>query len=264
MKVTEFGKEHTQTIMLLPGTSCTWEMNFSKLLAPLQEQYHVLCVNYTGYDDSGEIFTTMTAETEKIESYVQEHFAGRLDAVYGSSMGGSFASLLLQRRRIHIDHIFIGSSDMDQASPLVAKIETALVWKIMSGFAKNPEKSLAKMKQKMAKKNMAIGSTPDSDAVIGQEMLLTVMKGLIENLRRIDPQTGKNQFYSDLVTKIDDHIVVEGTTVHVFYAQEMGEKYLKRYEKHFASPNIISFPCGHEGWLATPDRMLAVFEKCIR
>ena len=44
MKVTEFGKEHTQTIMLLPGTSCTWEMNFSKLLAPLQEQYHVLSI----------------------------------------------------------------------------------------------------------------------------------------------------------------------------------------------------------------------------
>lgn len=90
------------------------------------------------------------------------------------------------------------------------------------------------------------------------------MKGLVENLRRIDPQTGKNQFYSDLVTKIDDHIAVDGTTVHVFYAQEMGEKYLKRYQRHFASPDIISFPCGHEGWLATPDRMMAVFERCIR
>ena len=63
MKVVEFGVENKKTIMLLPGTSCTWEMNFDKILNPLKEQYHVLCVNYTGYDDSGEIFTTMTAET---------------------------------------------------------------------------------------------------------------------------------------------------------------------------------------------------------
>ncbi len=58
MKVTEFGKENEKTLMLLPGTSCTWEMNFSKILNPLKEHYPVLCVNYTGYDDSGEIFTT--------------------------------------------------------------------------------------------------------------------------------------------------------------------------------------------------------------
>lgn len=261
MKVTEFGRENAKTIMLLPGTSCTWEMNFSRLLNPLKERYHVLCVNYTGYDDSGEIFTTMAAETEKIEKYVKENFKGKLDAVYGSSMGGSFASLLLQRRNIHVDHVFIGSSDMDQASPFVAKIQTALVWKVLSGFAKNPEKTLAKRKKKMAKRKAAEGSTPKEEAADGEAFMMTVMEGLLANLRKINPQTGKNQFYSDLVTKIEDKIAVDGTRVHVFYAEEMGEKYLKRYEKHFASPDILSFPCGHEGWLAAPDKMMTVFEK---
>ncbi len=86
-------------------------------------------------------------------------------------MGGSFASLLLQRRNIHIDHIFIGSSDMDQASPFVARIETALIWKMMSGFAKDPEKSIAKMKKRMAKKNMSIGTTPDGKEADGTFMV---------------------------------------------------------------------------------------------
>lgn len=264
MKVTEFGLENTKTIMLLPGTSCTWEMNFSKILEPLKERYHVLCVDYTGYDDSGEIFTTMTAETEKIEEYIKKHFAGNIDAVYGSSMGGSFASLLLQRRKIHIDHIFIGSSDMDQASPFVAKLETALVWKMLSGFAKNPEKSLAKMNKKMEKKKMSMGTTPDGKSEDGENFMMTIMEELMATLRSIDPQTGKNQFYSDLVTKIDDNIDVEGSSVHVFYAEEMGEKYLKRYHKHYAKPDIIAFPCGHEGWLATPEKMMPVFEKYLR
>ena len=31
------------------------------------------------------------------------------------SYGGSFVSLLIQRKRIHIDHGIIGSSDMDEA-----------------------------------------------------------------------------------------------------------------------------------------------------
>lgn len=161
-------------------------------------------------------------------------------------MGGSFAPLLLQRRNIHIDHIFIGSSDMDQASPFVARIETALIWKMMSGFAKDPEKSIAKMKKRMAKKNMSIGTTPDGKEADGTFML-SIMEGLIANIQKIDPKTGKNQFYADLVTKVDDHIEVADSTVHVFYAEEMGEKYLKRYRQHFANPDIISFPCGHEG-----------------
>lgn len=264
MKVVESGLENKKTIMLLPGTSCTWEMNFDKILNPLKEQYHVLCVNYTGYDDSGEIFTTMTAETEKIEDYIIERFAGKLDAVYGSSMGGSFASLLLQRRRVHINHIFIGSSDMDQASPLVARLETALVWKMMRGFVQNPEKTMQKMEKKLEEKKMSMRTTPDGDTDGGGEFMMMIMTAMIENIRKADPRTIKNQFYSDLVTKIDDNIHVEGSTVHVFYAQEMGEKYLKRYHKHYENPDIIPFPCGHEGWLATPDKMMAVFDRCIK
>ena len=106
---------------------------------------------------------------------------------------------------------------MDQASPFVARIETALIWKVMSRFAKDPEKFIAKMKKQMAKKNMSIGTTPDGKESDGSFML-SIMEGLIANIQKIDPKTGKNQFYSDLVTKIDDHIEVAGSTVHVFDA----------------------------------------------
>ena len=46
MKITEFGQEHEKTFMLLPGTSCTREINFNLLVEPLAQQFHVLCVNY--------------------------------------------------------------------------------------------------------------------------------------------------------------------------------------------------------------------------
>ena len=42
----------------------------------------------------------------------------------------------------------------------------------------------------------------------------------------------------------------EGTVIHVFYAKKMGEKYLKRYFKYFANPDIREFDLQHEELLA--------------
>ena len=55
-----------------------------------------------------------------------------------------------------------------------------------------------------------------------------------------------NQFYSDLITQLEDQISVPGTTVHCFYAVKMGEEYLSRYQKHFANPVIHQFDMEHE------------------
>ena len=233
MKITEFGTENEKTLMLLPGTGCTWEMNFSMLLEPFSQQYHLLCVNYTGFDGSGEIFTTQTEETEKIEDYIKAHFGGRLDAVYGSSMGGSFASLLAQRRQIHIDHVFIGSSDLDQASPIVARIETEIMWRIIRSFSKDPDKALARFRKIADAKGMGMNA---EDSGLDASYMESMMRSYFENVNKIDPRTGKNQFYSDLVTMLDDTIDVPETTIHVFYARQMGDKYLKRYYKHYAHP----------------------------
>ncbi len=51
---------------------------------------------------------------------------------------------------------------------------------------------------------------------------------------------------SDLVTKIPDKIEVKNTQIHILYALKMGEKYLFRYEKHFASPVIHRLDYKHE------------------
>ena len=55
-----------------------------------------------------------------------------------------------------------------------------------------------------------------------------------------------NQFYSDLITPLDDGIYVSGTTIHCFYAAKMGDEYLTRYQKHFKNPVIHQFDMEHE------------------
>lgn len=62
----------------------------------------------------------------------------------------------------------------------------------------------------------------------------------------ITKQSIYNQFYSDLVTKVQRGIDVPGTTIHVFYATKMGEKYEKRYCTYFKNPDIRKHNMQHE------------------
>lgn len=263
MKITEFGQEHKKIFMLLPGTSCTWETNFNLLVEPLAKQFHVLCVNYTGFDGSTEVFDTQMDETERIENYVITQHEGHLDAVYGSSMGGSFASLLAQRKRIHIDHVFIGSSDLDQASPFVARLETILMGTLMKWMSKHPEKAMSKFSKVADAKGMSISEEDLKGTDLDDDYMQYMMKGFFETISKVDPKSVTNQFYSDLVTRLDDGIDIAGTTVHVFHSEKMGEKYLKRYFQHYAKPDIIPFNSGHEGWLGNPELMIDTFNKAM-
>lgn len=128
MKVYSFGAEHAPVILLLPGTCCHWKGNFGRVIPLLADSYRVLCISYDGFDETEHTeFPTILEETEKIETYIQEHSGGHIRAAYGCSLGGSFVGLLAARGNIHMDYGILGSSDLDQASPIAAKLQTNLL-----------------------------------------------------------------------------------------------------------------------------------------
>ncbi len=110
MQFEEMGNLSGKTLMLLPGTCCDWQTNFERVIPVLSEKYHLICVNYDGFDGSDEIFPDMMTVTEKIEHYIKENHAGRLDGAIGSSLGSSFVGQLVQRKNVHIDHAIFGLS----------------------------------------------------------------------------------------------------------------------------------------------------------
>ena len=149
--------------------------------------------------------------TKKIEHYIRKHFGGEIFAAYGSSLGGSFVGLLIQRRMIHIEHGIIGSSDLDQSGRFSALLQTKL---------------------------------------LGNMFYNTL--------------SFERQFYSDLITALDDNISVPNTTIHVFYALQMGEKYRLRYIQHFAEPDIIEHDYGHEELLFFyPEKWVNEVKRCV-
>ena len=70
--------------------------------------------------------------------------------------------------------------------------------------------------------------------------------GILDAALWITKQSVYNQFYSDLVTKVQHEIDVPGTTIHVFYATKMGRKYEKRYCTYFKNPDIRRHNMQHE------------------
>ena len=239
MKFEEIGNMDGKTLVLLPGTGCTWQVNFYLVLEELKARYHLICVNYDGFDgDNSKPFTDMLTVTAKIEDYILKHHGGRVDGAYGSSLGGSFVGLLTQRKRIHIDHAILGGSDLDQGGKFGAKLATLVADHFIGGAGRNPKKKAKLMA--MLEKGLSLDPCPETTAFMDQ---------FVDNLTSLHPKTLSREYYSDYITPLENDIHVDGTTVHIIYAEKMGEKYVKRYHQHFRDPDIIPFPMAHEAWL---------------
>ena len=227
------GNMSGKTLMLLPGTCCDWQMNFSTVIDRLKEKYHLICVNYDGFDGTDSVFSDMITVTEKIEKYIVENHNGRIDGALGSSLGGSFVAQLMVRDNIHLDHGIFGSSDLDQSGVLSAKLKSALVVPLLTSFTKSDKK-----KQKAKQKFIELFEMDEKTA-----------DAFLDSFTRFSTESIKNQFYTDLITCLKDDNHVEGTTPHFIYANKMGEKYKKRYLKYFRDPDIREFDMQHEQWL---------------
>ncbi len=247
MQFEETGLMTGKKLMLLPGTCCDWQTNFASVMQELSAKYHLICVNYDGFDGSGSIFPDMLTVTEKIEQYIIANHGGRLDGALGSSLGSSFVGQLIQRRKVHLDHGIFGSPDLDQSGKLSAKLQSMLVVPLLTSFTSS-EKKRNKTKEKL--KNFFL---MDDDAA----------ERFMACFSKFSPESIKNEYYTDLLTKLEDDIQVEDTKVHFIYANKMGEKYLKRYKKYFHEPEIREFTMQHEQWLFGGEAFAAPVLKAI-
>ncbi|WP_341435442.1 alpha/beta fold hydrolase [Clostridium acidisoli] len=254
LKFYEFGNERNPAIMLLPGTCCHWRNNFSDVIDLLAENFFVVCVSHDGFDETEKTeFPDMLTETEKIEAYIKERFHGKIHAVYGCSLGGSFVGLLVQRKNIHMNHGILGSSDLDQASEKVAKVKAKLIILLFHKMLQS-----GKVPGFLRKRMVKHGT--ENYAKNGLRMM--GIGGV--DVSFVSKKSMENQFYSDLVTLLEDNIETAGTIIHCFYASKMGEEYKKRYQKHFAQPHIVEHDLLHEELLVCyPNEWADTIKNCI-
>ena len=255
MRVYSFGDPAKPIILLLPGTCCHWRANFGEVIPLLEPDFLVACVSYDGFDETEQsVFPDMLTETEKIERYIQDHFGGYIHAAYGCSLGGSFVGLLVQRGNIHIDHAILGSSDLDQSSPMAAKIRTAIITPMLNGMlhqGKAPRFMQKWLERQPREERLYYKKMMDMFG-IGNTRMAFVRK---ESIR--------NQFYSDMAMPLETGISVPGTTVHCFFAAKMGDKYRDRYKCHFKAPDIRRYDLQHEELLfCHPEQWAREIRSC--
>ena len=90
----------------------------------------------------------MLEETEKIEDYIKRNCGGHIRAAYGCSLGGSFVGLLAARQKIRLDYGILGSSDLDQASPLAAGLQTNLLMPLFYPLVRDGQFKLRLLRKK--------------------------------------------------------------------------------------------------------------------
>ena len=124
----EFGDSSKPIIIFLSGTMCHWYTNFAKVIPSLIEDFFVVVVSYTGFDMKGRSdYTSVLAEVEKIEVHIKHSYQGKVLAIYGSSLGGTFVAHLVARRKIQLSYAVICTSDFDQSGRLPAYL-VKLMW----------------------------------------------------------------------------------------------------------------------------------------
>ena len=76
-------------------------------------------------------YTSVLAEVEKIEVHIKHSYQGKVLAIYGSSLGGTFVAHLVARRKIQLSYAVICTSDFDQSGRLPAYLKSKLLVKLM-------------------------------------------------------------------------------------------------------------------------------------
>ena len=164
-------------------------------------------------------------------------------------------SLLIQRGYIHINHGIIGSSDMDEAGKFSAKCQAFLVSKIFIDMLRT-----GKLPGIFRKK---ISQMPPERAEYMNQLMSWMFRTGKGGMSFVKKESIYNQFYSDLITPVANHISVPETTIHIFYAKKMGNKYLKRYYQHFENPDIHVHDMEHEELLIChPEQWVQEVEDC--
>ncbi len=246
MKFNEFGKGNPTTLLLMHGMCSTWEMSFKPLIELAQAEFHIIAVAADGYDpEHKEIHATTTVhEAGQVAEYLVKHFNGKIDILYGASMGGVYTLDLLTDKRLSFGCIIVDGLS-------VTKLPKCLVGRLRKTTA-NMEAGL--MHGIMTKHQKLIVK------ICGLSGVEELQKMMYTDTSRT---TLLNTVY-DILGYHFDYTRFEGQNVHIWSGSE--EKVCLRtareIQKACPSVNVQVFEnCGHGSLLTQPERLLNEIKK---
>lgn len=246
MKFNEFGKENRTTLLLMHGMCSTWEMSFRTFIELAQKEFHIIAVAADGYDpENKEIHATTSAhEAEQVAEYLVEHYDGKIDILYGASMGGVYTLELLTDKRLSFGCIIVDGLS-------VTKLPKFLVGKLRKTTA-NIEASLLH------------GIMTKHQGLI---VKVCGLSGVEELHKMMYTDTSKTTLFNTVYDTLGydfDYTRFEGENVHIWSGSEekVCLKTAKEIERVCPSVKVRVFnDCGHGSLLTQPERLLDEIKK---
>ena len=121
MNYQEYGKENTETLILLHGGGFSW-WNYREAAELLQDDYHVVLPVLDGHAGSGRPFTTIEDNAKEIIAFIDDRFGGSAALAGGLSLGGQVLLEILSQRPDICAHALVES-----AMVIPAKITNAVI-----------------------------------------------------------------------------------------------------------------------------------------
>lgn len=114
MNFISFGEERRPSVMLIPGLGVSYEI-FTPLIKLLRERYNIIAVEIDGFTlNKHTSFTTVDDQAGQIIEYIKTKLSGRIECIYGLSLGGKILSRILERGEVIVEHAIM------DAAPLLA------------------------------------------------------------------------------------------------------------------------------------------------
>ena len=99
MVIKEYGKENTNTIMLLHGGGLSW-WNYREEAEILSNEFHVVLPILDGHAESDRDFIDINSNATEIITYIDNNYGGKVMAICGLSLG---AQVLIEILSIRAD-----------------------------------------------------------------------------------------------------------------------------------------------------------------
>ena len=117
MKYFEFGQEHPELMVMLPGGGVCYR-GALPVAEEMAKTYHVVLLAYDGFnpDEPETEFISVPDEARRLGDYIVEHHGGKIDILYGVSYGTFILMDVLADERLAITTtIADGMPTMDYA-----------------------------------------------------------------------------------------------------------------------------------------------------
>lgn len=108
MKFFEYGKENEKSLMIECGYLAKWHPGLLPFVEEASKQFHVIVQAYDGFnsDEPDGVFCSVAEEARMAVDFIVKVLGGKLDVLYGISLGGIVGNEILMDDRVRV-HTFI-------------------------------------------------------------------------------------------------------------------------------------------------------------